>query len=122
MCSIGLVKQAIQHNVSLALTNAIRGTFREKLYHELGFESLESRSWYHKLYYFYKVFKAQSPKYLFDLIQPKEPKLLEMMIRYLTSKQNNYFKSSCFPSAANEWNKNLLIRILPKFSFMEETS
>ena len=58
MCSRGLVKQAIQHNVSLALTKAIRGTFREKLYHELGFESLESRSWYHKLYYFYKVFKA----------------------------------------------------------------
>ena len=29
-----------QYNTTLAITGAIRGTFREKLYYELGFEPL----------------------------------------------------------------------------------
>ena len=33
----------IQYNAALAITGAIRLTSKEKLYHELGFESLRSR-------------------------------------------------------------------------------
>ena len=32
----------------LAITGAIRGTSKEKLYQELGLESLEKRRWYQK--------------------------------------------------------------------------
>ena len=32
---------SIQHKSALAITGAIRGTSTEKLYHELGFETLE---------------------------------------------------------------------------------
>ena len=53
---------SIQYNAALVITGAISGTSREKLYHELGFESLASRRWYHKLGFFYKVFKTQSPR------------------------------------------------------------
>ena len=60
---------SIQYNAALAITKAKRGTFREKLYHELGFESLVSRRWYRKLCCFYKVFKTQSPRYLFEKSQ-----------------------------------------------------
>ena len=38
--------EQIQYNAALAITGAIRGTSREKLYHELGLESLEQRKWY----------------------------------------------------------------------------
>ena len=58
--------ESIQYNAALAITGAIRGTSREKLYHELGFESLVSRRWYCKICCFYKVFKTQSPRYLFN--------------------------------------------------------
>ena len=116
--------EPIQHNVTSALTEAIRGTFREKLYHKLGFESLESRSWYRKLCCFYKVFKAQSPKYLFDLTPITKRAHITRNDDTLPffQAEHNYFKYSCFPSTVNEWNKNLVILILPKFSFMEETS
>ena len=53
---------SIQYNAALVITGAISGTSREKLYHELGFESLASRRWYHKLGFFYNVFKTQSPR------------------------------------------------------------
>ena len=51
-----------QYNTTLAITGAIRGTFREKFYYELRFEPLVSRGWYHKLFCFYNVFQTQSPR------------------------------------------------------------
>ena len=35
--------ESIQYNAALAITGAIRGTSREKLYQELGFKSLQQR-------------------------------------------------------------------------------
>ena len=52
--------ESIQYNATLAITGAIRETSKEKLYQELGLESLHQRRWYRKLCYFYKIFKEQS--------------------------------------------------------------
>ena len=41
--------ESIQYNACLAITGAIRGTSKEKLYQELGLESLQLRRWYRKL-------------------------------------------------------------------------
>ena len=41
---------------------------REKIYQELGLESLQQRRWYRKLCLFFMVYKNQCPKYLFDII------------------------------------------------------
>ena len=42
-------RESIQYNANLAITGAIRGTSREKLYNELGLESLQARRWHRKL-------------------------------------------------------------------------
>ena len=63
--------ESIQYNAALAIAGTIRGATRDKLYHELDFESFVSRRWYRKLCCFYKVFKTQSPRYLFDVITAK---------------------------------------------------
>ena len=39
----------IQYNAALAIIGAARGTSTEKLYQELGLESLQQRHWYRKL-------------------------------------------------------------------------
>ena len=49
---------------TLAITGAIRGTSREKLYQELGSEPLRIRRWYRKLCLFYQVFKNEHLRYL----------------------------------------------------------
>ena len=41
--------ESIQYNACLALTGTIRGTSKEKLYQEVGLESLQLRRWYRKL-------------------------------------------------------------------------
>ena len=38
--------ESVQYNAALAIMGAVRGTSREKLYQELGFESLQQRRWY----------------------------------------------------------------------------
>ena len=37
--------ESVQYNAALAITGAIRGSSRDKLYHELGLESLHDRRW-----------------------------------------------------------------------------
>ena len=65
--------ESLQYNAYLAITGAIRVLSREKLYQELGFESLQQRRWYRKLCSFYKVFKNESPRYLFNIIPIRNP-------------------------------------------------
>ena len=42
----------LQYNACLAITGAIGGTSREKIYEELGLESLHLRGWFRKLSFF----------------------------------------------------------------------
>ena len=46
-----------QYNAALAITGAIRGSSREKLYQEVGLESLKQRRWFRKLCYLFKITK-----------------------------------------------------------------
>ena len=52
--------ESIQYNAAISITGAIRGTSSEKLYQELGLESLRSRRWLRKLCLFYKIYKNKS--------------------------------------------------------------
>ena len=99
--------ESILYNAALAITGAIRGTSREKLYHELGFESLVSRRWYRKLCCFYKVFKTQSPRYLFEVIPTAKRAYITRNNDKLPhfKVKHNYFKNSFFLSTVIEWNK-----------------
>ena len=60
--------ETIQYNAVLGITGRIRGSSREKLYPELGLETLQQRRWYRKHCCFYKMLKSQSPKYLYLII------------------------------------------------------
>ena len=108
--------ESILYSPALSIAGAIRGTSREKLYHELWFswlyhelrfESLVSRRWYRKLCCFYKVFKTQSPRYLLDVIPTAKRAYITRNSDKLPhfKVKHNYFKNSFFPSTVIEWNK-----------------
>ena len=60
--------ESVQYNTVLAIMSAIRRTSREKLYQDLGFESLkDKRRW---LCYPYTIVSTKQPDYLYDLIPP----------------------------------------------------
>ena len=51
-----------QYSAALAVAGAWRGTSRERLYRELGWEDLYHRRCFRRLYHFYTFIKFRSPK------------------------------------------------------------
>ena len=99
--------ESIQYNACLVLTGAIRGTSKEKIYQKLGLESLQIRRWYRKLCLFYKIYKNQSPSYLYNIIPTTNTHYTfrnSDKIPYFKSK-HNFSKNSFFPSIIIELNK-----------------
>ena len=91
----------------LAKTGAIRGTSKEKLYQELGLETLEKRQWYSKLCYFYKIFNKQSTTYLLNIIPVSSRSYFTRYVENVPSLKvrDDFLNISFFPSTAIEWNK-----------------
>ena len=58
--------ESLQYNATLAITGAIKGSSTEKIYEELGLESLKSRRWYRKTSFLCKVLKSESRSYLYN--------------------------------------------------------
>ena len=99
--------ESIQYNAALAITGAIRGTSREKLYKELGFEYLSSRRWFKRLCLFHKVYHNKSPEYLYSII-PQPHHLFNLRNQNLIPQiycRTNIFSDSFFPTVINEFNK-----------------
>ena len=99
--------ESIQYNACLAITGAVRGSSREKIYQELGLESLQHRRWYRKLCYFHKIYNAKSPDYLFKLIPPKKSSYTTRNADNIPffKFHHNVFQNLFFPSTIIEWNK-----------------
>ena len=55
-----------QYSAALAVTGTWRGTNRQRLYEELGWEDLYSRRRYRRLCHFYQLRLTRSPGYLFS--------------------------------------------------------
>ena len=47
--------ESLQYNREIAVSSLIRGTSSKKLYQELDLESLRSRRWLRRLWFFYKI-------------------------------------------------------------------
>ena len=84
-------------------------SLKEKLYQELGFESLSSRTWLRKLCTFYRIVRNKYAGYLYKYILPVDR-------AYLTRNSNNikqifcrseYFANSFFLYTIKEWNKEI---------------
>ena len=99
--------ESSQYNATLALTRAIRGSSREKLYQELGLESLQLRRWYRKLCCFYKIYNKQAPGYLTELIPTRNEAYQTRHFANIPSLsfKHNFFENIFFPSTILEWNK-----------------
>ena len=99
--------ETIQYNAALAITGAIRGSSREKLYQELGLETLQQRRWYRKLCCFYKILKSQSPKYLYSIIPIHNMSYRTRQCNKIPAinVKHDFFKNTFFPSTIIEWNK-----------------
>ena len=99
--------EAVQYNAALAITGAIRGTSKTKVYQELGLESLKSRRWFRRLCYFYKIKNYGLPEYLFKLIPVDTHSYNTRISENITTYhcRTDTFKHSFFPWTIAEWSK-----------------
>ena len=81
----------------------------EKLFADLGWESLQKRRNKHKLVIFYKILHGIAPTYLSDIVPPLIQDTTTYNLRNAGNIQNyrvhtNFFSNSFFPSTVRAWN------------------
>ena len=100
--------ESVQYNAALAITGAIRGTSREKLYQELGFEHLHDRRWFRRLCLFYKIKNDLTVPYLKNLLPETKSSSYSLRtnrINNVPSARTGRFQSSFFPYCISKWNQ-----------------
>ena len=63
--------ERIQHQAAFAITGAWQGSFRSKVYEELGWESLSDRCWRRRILEIHKIVSGKTLSYL----KNKRPRL-----------------------------------------------
>ena len=100
--------ESVQYSAALAVTGTWRGTSREKLYTDLGLESLSSRRWSRCLTFFYKFVNNLSPDYTGVPIPPFHQSqycLRDQDVIGRLKARTEKFKASFYPNCLSEWNK-----------------
>ena len=79
----------------------------ERLYEELGLESLQQRRWYRKLCTCFYIIKYKSSDYLLNIISKNNSNHRTRNSHNIPqfNVKHNFFKNSFFPSVIAEWNK-----------------
>ena len=96
-----------QYQAALAITGTWKGTNTDKLYEELGWESLHHRRIYRRLITIYKIIKGYSPHYLLTPITLRENTYLLRGSQRLTDIRcrKDRFRNSFYPNAIHLWNE-----------------
>ena len=100
--------ESVQYSAALVITGTWRGTSREKLYTELGWELLSSRRWSRRLTLLYKFVNNLSPEYTVDPIPPFHQSqycLRDQDVIGQMRARTEKCKSSFYPNCLSEWNK-----------------
>ena len=100
--------ESTQYSAALAVSGAWRGTSRQKLYDELGWESLYHRRWYRRMTHFYKLRSTRSPLYLYNLIPPERDLNYNLRIPYDYDQhieRTTRFSHTYFQNCVREWNR-----------------
>ena len=116
--------ESVQYSAALAVTGTWRGTSREKLYTELGWESLSSRRWSRRLTLFYKIINNLSPAYTKDPIPPLHQSQYSLRCQDVIGRlraRTEKFKSSFYPNCLSEWNKlQPELRLVPSVAIFKK--
>ena len=100
---------AVHIEAARTITGATKLCSIDKLFADLGWESLQSRRNKHKLVIFYKIMNGLAPSYLSDLVPPLIQDTTHYNLRNSSDTQTlhantNLYFNSFFPSTIRAWN------------------
>ncbi len=100
--------ERIQYQAALAVTGTWKGTSTNKIYEELGWESLTDRRWFRRLVQFYKIKNNFTPGYLRTPVPPPRHHLFgtrsDNDLHSMRCRTNLYM-NSFYPHSVDIWNK-----------------
>ena len=100
--------ERIQYHAALAITGTWKGTNLNKIYDELGWESLTDRRWSRRLFQFYKIQNNLTPPYLKTPIPPLRTHLLCIRSQNVNNEikcKTKSYSNSFYPDSIRWWNK-----------------
>ena len=103
--------EKVQYKAGFVVSGCWQGTSQDKLFNELGWESLSDRRWYRRLCLFYKIINHDTSQYLYDHIPaPRAPR--EVPHSLSSSREFNPpatrtlgYSNSFFPYCISEWER-----------------
>jgi len=99
--------EKVRYQAALAVTGTWQGTNTDKIYEELGWESLSKRRWFRRLIQIHKIQNNLCPHYLKEALPTLQTYNIStrrgVTILELNTKRD-YFKNSFYPDAINSWN------------------
>ena len=99
--------ERVQYQAALAVTGTWKGTSTNKIYEELGWESLTDRRWFRRLVQFYKIKNNLTPDYLKDPVPPPCNQLIGTRnnndLHNIKCRTNSYM-NSFYPHSVKIWN------------------
>ena len=99
---MNLVEQ-VQYKAALIVSGCWQGTSREKLYDELGWESLADRRWGRRMSLYYKIVNGLTPAYLFEHVPNEAPRTLRKYVPKAPLTKTQRYANSFFPYCINHW-------------------
>ena len=100
--------ESVQYSTALEITGAWKGTSCDKLYDELGWESLNLRQWSRHLILFYKIVNNLTSDYTRHPIPYLQETNYDLRRRTTIGQicaRTQGFKSSFYPNCLSEWEK-----------------
>ena len=101
--------ETIQYEAARVVTGAWKSTSMDKLYKNLGWESLSDRRTFRKLCLLFETIKNRFPLYLINTLDKHKYEDNSRLYNRLLFKnipcRTNKYKSSFFPSVISDWNK-----------------
>ena len=99
--------ESTQYQAALAVSGAWKGTNTEKIYNELGWETLDQRRMFRRLVQFYKIMTGQTPEYLRFPTRSLHRHLYGVRFGNVLKDiicENYRYRNSFFPDSVSMWN------------------
>ena len=99
--------ETTQYQAAIAVTGTWKGTNRDKILEELGWETLDMRRMYRRLVQFYKIMNGPSPEYMKTPLPPPRRHLYgdrSTNVLHEIPCRTDRYRNSFYPDAVNSWN------------------
>ena len=97
------ILESTQYQAALAVSGCWRGTNTDKIYEELGWESLDQRRYFRRLVMFYKLANGMVPNYLREPVRFPQRILRSSDIPLIKNRTDRYLHSF-YPDSVINWN------------------